>query len=64
MSDKRVIELVNERLTLTDGDMVLLDSSAGTFKYNLYNINQLIANAALTFTDDGDGNITVSIQGG
>ena len=35
MADKRIIELANEKLVLADGDMVMVDSESGTYKYDL-----------------------------
>lgn len=52
MADKRIIELANEKLVLADGDMTMVDSESGTYKYDL---NRL---AKKTITD-----ATLSIEG-
>lgn len=52
MADKRIIELANEKLVLADGDMTIVDSESGTYKYDL---NRL---AKKTITDT-----TLSIEG-
>ena len=52
MADKRIIELANEKLLLSDGDMTIVDSESGTYKYDL---NRL---AKKTITDT-----TLSVEG-
>ena len=52
MADKRIIELANEKLVLADGDMTIVDSENGTYKYDL---NRL---AKKTITDT-----TLSVEG-
>ena len=52
MADKRIIELANEKLLLSDGDMTIVDSENGTYKYDL---NRL---AKKTITDT-----TLSVEG-
>ena len=62
MADKRIIEVTPELTTLLDGYFALLDSqTGGTAKYNLYTLEQKINNAQLSCTDDGDGNITLTL---
>lgn len=62
MADKRIIEVTPELQTLLNGYYVLLDSqTSGTAKYNLYTLAQQIQNDHLTCTDDGDGNITLTL---
>ena len=62
MADKRIIEVTPELTTLLDGYYVLLDSqTGGTAKYNLYTLQQQIDSGQLTCTDDGDGNITLTL---
>lgn len=62
MADKRIIEVTPELTTLLDGYFALLDSqTGGTAKYNLYALQQQIDSAQLTCTDDGDGNITITL---
>ena len=62
MADKRIIEVTPELTNLLDGYFALLDSqTSGTAKYNLYKLEQKINNAQLSCTDDGDGNITLTL---
>ena len=62
MADKRIIEVTPELTNLLDGYFALLDSqTGGTAKYNLYTLEQKINNAQLSCTDDGDGNITLTL---
>ena len=62
MADKRIIEVTPELQTLLDGYYALLDSqTGGTAKYNLYALQQQIDSGQLTCTDDGDGNVTLTL---
>ena len=54
MADKRIIELANEKLVLADGDMTIVDSGNGTYKYDLSRIIEAIPAIDSTLTQEGE----------